>query len=270
MMRKINACYILVFVALLFSNNTFGKKKDVIVIHKPSVSLSEKEAILILPGLGDSKKGREKQLEFFGQLEYDLYIPNFIDRKSVDASLKKFKTFYHTHNLNQYKKIHVFSYILGTWVINKFILENGVLNISSIVYDRSPLQERAPIVLVENIPFIARLVKGKIVEDISKIDYPKIPKSAIKIGLLVESKATKLITRFKKETIQKGDVHWNNYDFNQERDDLIFTPLNHDQMYLHFEVIGQDILSFFKNGHFLLSSQRDWYGWDPFLKWDFN
>ena len=256
-----------IIILFLFSTHTsYAKKKDVIVIHNPEISPREKEAIIILPGLGDSKDGRKNQLAFFGDLEYDLFIPNFLDKESVDASLTKFTTFFNDKELGEYKKIHVFSYILGSWVMNKFILKNGPMNIASIVYDRSPIQERAPIVLVENIPLIARMMKGKIVRDISTIPYPTITQGDIKIGILVESTATKLMRHFEKEAKEKGPIEWTNLDFKQSSDDIIFTPLNHDDMYLHFEVVGNDIISFFKDGAFTKTAQRSWFNWNPFDK----
>lgn len=255
------------FIAFLFvlftCTLTFaGKKKDVIIIHQPDIPFSEKEAIIILPGLGDSKKGRKHQAAFFGNLEYDVYIPNYIDYNSVQGSVNNFSTFFEDHHLASYAKVHVFSYILGSWVINKFVNSNGIQNISSIIYDRSPIQEQAPILLVNNIPLIARLVKGRIVEDLSKTPYPIIQDSTVKIGIIIEGSATKLMRKFKKKA--RKIEHWNTYDFQQKADDEFFTTLNHDEMYIHFEVIGNDILSFMRSGHFTKDAQREWFNWDPF------
>jgi len=257
------------FIAFLFvlftCTHTFaGKKKDVIIIHHPEISFSEKEAIIILPGLGDSKKGRKHQADFFGNLEYDVYIPNYIDYNSVQGSLNNFTEFFEDNHLASYDKVHVFSYILGSWVINKFVNRNGIQNITSIIYDRSPIQEQAPLILVENIPLIARLVKGRIVEDLSKIPYPPISDSTVKIGIIIEGSATKLMRKFKKKA--RKIEHWNTYDFQQQADDKFFTELNHDEMYIHFEIIGNDILSFIRTGAFTTNAQREWFNWDPFKK----
>jgi len=45
------------------------------IICKDNTKLSkEKEAIVILPGFGDSKKGRDEQEKFFKEKGYDLFI----------------------------------------------------------------------------------------------------------------------------------------------------------------------------------------------------
>jgi len=49
-------------------------------------------------------------------------------------------------------------------------------------------------------------------------------------------------------------------------DDLIDTRLNHDELYTRFDVIGEDLLYFMKNGMFPKSARRDPYDWDVFEK----
>lgn len=244
-----------------------GKGSEVIIIHDATVARSEKEALIILPGLGDSKKGRRHQREFFNDPAYDLYIPEYSDRKSFAGTLEKFSQFFEDHNLGEYKKVHVFSYVLGSWIINLFINEHGTGNIRTIVYDRSPLQERAPKVIVERIPRIGKMIAGPLLKDFSLVSYPPISREGLKIGIIVESKATPLIRRFRKTAMSYGPIDWNNLDFKQEHDDLIFTRLNHDELYYSFDEIGNDILHFIKKGVFTDNARREPYEWDPFEKY---
>lgn len=243
------------------------QKPSVIVINDSTISRLEKEALIILPGLGDSKKGRKHQFNYFKNKGFDLFIPDYIDKISFDSTVNKFTQFYNEQHLEEYKKVHVFSYILGSWVVNTFINKNGIGNISTIIYDRSPLQERAPAIVVENIPRIGKLVSGEVIKELSGKPYPPIVKGGVKIGIIVESKATPLMRHFKKETIAKGIINWEELDFNQDHDDLIFTRLNHDEMYITFDEIGPDILHFLKKGRFKKDTRRKWFGWDPFLKY---
>ncbi len=254
----------IIFILLFFTcaYSFAGKKKDIIIIHDSTISICEKEAIIVLPGLGDSKKGRKCQADFLKSLEYDVFIPNYIDYNSVQGSLNNFSIFFEKHHLSKYKKIHVFSYILGSWVINLYINKYGTQNIQTIVYDRSPIQEQAPFILVQNIPFITRLIKGKIVEDLCQTPYPPISDTNVKIGIIIESSATKLMRRFKKKIKKIND--WNSYNFQQQASDKFFTELNHDEMYLHFKNVGNDILSFIRTGRFTTNAQREWFNWDPF------
>ena len=239
----------------------------IIIEHRPDIAKSEKEALLILPGFSDSKKRRKKQKAFFEKLDYDLYIPNYHSRKSFALTVANFQVFYEAEGLGDYKKVHVFSYIIGSWVINTFIQQNGRQNISTIIYDRSPLQERAPRIVVDKIPLIGELKKGKVLADFSKIPYPTLKQDSIKIGIIVESKATKLVKFFRKKMLSYGEVRWDAAYFQQNFDDLIYTPLNHSQMYSRFDIIGADIIHFLEYGQFQETTRRIPYEWDFFEKW---
>ena len=170
----------IIFLLLFFNNNSkanaesSNKTSEVIVIHSKNIPRSEKEALIILPGLGDSKKGRKQQKQYFENSEFDLFIPDFHDKKSYVGTVENFTQFYFNQKLAEYKKVHVFAYILGSWVINDFINEHGVFNIYSIIYDRSPLQERAPRVIQERIPRIGKMVAGNLLKDVSELKYTPI------------------------------------------------------------------------------------------------
>jgi hypothetical protein len=240
--------------------------KEVIVIHNKEIPLAEKEALIILPGLGDSKKGRNNQKLYFENVGYDLFIPDYIDKESFQATVKKFTQFFEDQKLNEYKKVHVFSYILGSWTINTFINNQGAQNISTIIYDRSPLQELAPRVISERIPRIGRMVSGDIIEDFSKINYPPIFNDEMHIGIIIESKATPLLRMFRKTVMSYGSIDWSNLDMSQSYDELIYTRLNHDEMYYSFDEIGEDILEFIKHSKFRATSRNIPFKWDPFEK----
>ena len=242
------------------------KTPEVIVINNPNTPRAEKEALLILPGLGDSKKGRKKQKAFFAQQGFDLFIPDYAVKQSYAATVENLATFYQTQNLGEYKKLHVFSYILGSWVINDFITKYGAQNISSIVYDRSPLQERAPRLAAEVIPRIAKMAMGELLLEFAEIPYSAIEQGDINIGIIVESKATKLIRMFRKKTLSYGPIDWQNLNFKQAHDDLIYTRLNHDEMYVTFDEIGPDIIEFLRTGKFLSEARRTPFTWDVFEK----
>ena len=54
-------------------------------------------------------------------------------------------------------------YIIGGYVLNKYIEENGKGNISTIIYDRSPTQERKPQTKLK-LHYI-KLIYGKVLKD---------------------------------------------------------------------------------------------------------
>ena len=259
--RKTILVFVLSFLFLLFQTTAQDK-----IYLQDSKDKSKKEAIVILPGFGDSKKGRQAQIDFFKEKGYDIYIPDYLDRKSVNNCIRNFTNFYYEKDLNNYFKLHFFTYILGSWVLNDFILENDSNKIATIVYDRSPLQERAPYVASTKIPLLTKIFIGKVVRDLSKIDYQPIPKGNIKIGLLIESKATPLIRKFKKTTLAMGEVYWSPDSLNQAYDDFTYTRLHHKEMYVRFDVVGDQILHFIRNGKFSEAARREMFDWDPFVK----
>ncbi len=238
-----------------------------IVIHHPEKSKGEKEAILIMSGFGDSNKGRKNQKAYFDSTGYDLYIPDFLSKKSFAQSYENFKQFYAFQKMEEYNKVHVLAYILGAWILNSYIIEEGKQNISTIVYDRSPLQERAPKVVNEKIPLLGRMVAGQVLEDLTLIDYPTIDTTGLKIGVIIESKASPLIRKFKKKTMSYGAIDWNNPDLNQIYHDKIYTRLHHDEMYVTFNEIGAEIMCFIRTAKFPDTARREAFDWDPFKKY---
>lgn len=271
----------LLFFALIFNLSSIAASNSIlewnqvnhqsgshiIVEHQPNIAKSEKEALLILPGFSDSKKKRKKQKAFFEKLGYDLYIPDYHSRTSFALIVANLEAFYEGEGLGEYKKVHVFSYIIGSWAINTFIEQNGQKNIKTIIYDRSPLQERAPEIVVKEIPLIGEIRKGKVLADFSKIPYPVMERDSINIGIIVESKATKLMKFFRKKIFGYGPIRWDATSFQQRFDDLIYTPLNHTQMYTRFDIIGPDIIHFLEHGQFRKATRRIPYTWDFFEKW---
>ena len=88
---------------IILSDHTYDVR-DIIVINQPEVEKENKEALLILPGFGDTQKRRKKQKKFFKNLNYDLYIPDYRHRKSFEETVNKLDQFYTKHELEKYEK----------------------------------------------------------------------------------------------------------------------------------------------------------------------
>ncbi|MDX2250237.1 MAG: hypothetical protein SF052_25875 [Bacteroidia bacterium] len=257
----------LFFLLSVFSSPLIARDDTRIWLAPGNSPKIEREVILVLPGLGDSRKGRNAQEKFFRDRGYDVYIPDFLDRHSFAESVKNLARFYDEQGLSEYKKVHVFCYILGAFALNEFLLSRDTHNIATIVYDRSPLQERAPYVVAEAIPGLGRLAVGNVVIDFSEVTYSPIVDTTLKIGIIVESKATRLIRIFKKTALQPGPISWDPADLNQSYRDIHFTRLNHDQMYYRFDVVGEEIFHFIQKAEFSDHSMDMAYTWNPFKPW---
>ncbi len=239
--------------------------RDVVVIINAAVKRGDKEALLILPGFGSKIHGSKHQKKYFSNKTYDLFIPTYIGRKSMAQTVGTLDAFINKHHLNDYKKIHVFGYIVGSWAINMWIKDNPNNNIATIIYDRSPLQERAPYVFVNSMRLVSNVLAGPIMDEFSTMPYPPLEKKNIRIGLLVENKATKLIRKYKDLTLSLGALRWDLAQFDQQYDDAFYTLLNHDELYKRFDIVGSEILHFIQNGQFSTLARRVPYEGDPFV-----
>jgi hypothetical protein len=255
----------LAFFLIFFFAINFLFSKNIVVIEDKNVPRNQKEAILILPGFGSKLNGTKAQRRFFAKKGYDLFIPDYLSRKSMAATLEKFDRFFEKQHLNEYRKIHVFSYLVGSWTINNWIEKHPENNIFTIIYDRSPLQERAPQVVVSESPLI-NFAAGPVLRDFSRMPYPVLQnKNGIRTGIIIESKATKYIKRHKKAALALGPVRWDFENLGQPADDFFYTWLDHDRMYKRFDVIGEEIFFFIKNGRFSENARRKPFEEDPFL-----
>ncbi len=264
-MLKIILYNFVVLVGFCFVHNLLMAQGR-IIIKNENIAKSEKEAILVLPGFGSKIFGTKSIFREFKDSGYDIFIPKYISRKSIECSVRNLESFMLKHELKKYKKLHVFSYIFGSWTINNWISKNGKNNIKTIVYDRSPLQERAPAVLLKDSPLLARILFGKVMKDFCDSKYLPVSDTSISVGILIETFSTKLIYKHRETAMQFGEFRFSPENFNQNYVDFCFVPLNHDEMYKDLEVFGPDVIHFIKNSVFTNTIKSNRVPKDPFSK----
>lgn len=249
-------------IALNSSYNSQGR----IFISQKNIPKENKEAILILPGFGSKIFGTKSICSYFKNKGYDLYIPKYISRKSVDKSVENLDRFILKNNMKEYQKLHVFAYIFGTWTINSWINKYGKCNISTIIYDRSPLQERAPAALIQDSPLLAKVLFGNVMKDFCNTPYKPVNDTNIVKGIFIENYATKLINKHKETVMSMGNVKFGINNLNQSVDDYCYIPLNHDEMYKKIDVFGQEVMNFIKFHSFSQEIKSKKYQLNPFIK----
>jgi hypothetical protein len=242
------------------------RKKEYVIIESADIPRSEKEALLIVPGFGARAEGVGDIAGYFGHKGYDVFIPSYISRDSLNECVTNLDQFIKDNKLGEYKKVHVFSYIIGSWTINRWIRKNPENNIATIVYDRSALQERAPYAITKDIPFFVRLLEGRIVAEFATIPYEPIVNDSTNIGLILESRATRLMRKHRKTAMELGPLDWSAAGRNQDCDDYLYTLNNHDEMYHDFEYVGKEIFAFIRTGRFTAEAKRVMPATDPFTK----
>lgn len=227
------------------------------------------EAIVILPGLGLNRDtpGHVKQFaESADRAGYEVYLADFQGRRSLDHGVEKLHAFLSEQKLERYDRVHVFAYILGGYTFNRFQQKYPIKNLGNVVYDRSPLQELAPIFASKGwLALPARIKIGPVVADLAATPYRAVPLSGSKVGLIVENRATRFIRARKDRALElAAPLSFDPGGLDQDYDAVIHVPFDHDEMYENFDAIGPELLHFFKHGSFTPHAAREPLDIDPF------
>ena len=253
------------FLSLLFFfvfASAFSQNHQ-IFIQDDSVEMSNRKAILVLHGLEGNKKSRKKIREAFECQGYDVLVPDYICGKSFDSSLTNFEQFVGDFNLKSYGELNVVCMIMGGYTFNTYLNAHPDFEINSIVFDRSPIQERAAKVVSTKIPLITKIVVGKVVFDIA--DYQFIPMNReVSTAFIIEFKANYFMRVFKKKTLKMGPLDFNPDNMNQPFDDYMYVPYSHTEMYYNMDKMSQAVIYFIKNGKFPVGVKQTPYTQNPF------
>ena len=251
-------------VVLVFSAQT-AHSRDVVKREKSNKAvIEEREAIVILSGFGSLYHSTRNQVKNFQGKGFDLFIPDYISRSSLEDCSENLEKFISKHKLKSYKKVHVFSYIIGGWTLNTYLKTHEWQNLSSIVYDRSPLQETLPGILSREKPTMSRVLFGKLIKELAETPYFPSTLKQCKVGLLIETKATKTLYHNKESFMKLPEVSYVVTDFQQQFSDYFYTYQSHDDLYVALEFPAPKIISFFKTGTFGSEVERVYQLRNPF------
>jgi hypothetical protein len=229
-------------------------------------SIQKEQALLILPGFGSKILGTRALKQFFKQSDMPFYIPRYISRKSIRLSINSLERYYQNKGLGEYKQLHVLSYIVGSWTLNQWIADYGKRNIKTIIYDRSPFQERAPLILLKDMSLVNALVFGKITRDFVNTPYPVLNDTSIVKGVFIETYATNVVRKHKETAMEQGPLSWDVVNLKQPVNDFTYLPLNHDQMYTKPQAFGNEVFYFIEHGHFSQAFKHNTPVQNPFIK----
>ncbi len=242
---------LLFFIFVYLNSSSFAK--DYVQIDN-NKSKSEKSLLLILPGLGSFQHGVKKIGKYYSNRGYDIVIPDYLSKKGIENSLDKLNSILDKYKVTEYSEVNVLCYIAGSWTFNRWLTSNKLDNLKSIVYDRSPLQERVPCALRKDLPFLSKLIIGNIIIDMCQLPYVEFENpNGIPVGLVIESRPTKLFMKHIESAMETGEIVWDPNVFGQTFKDYTYIELNHDDLYKEFDFAGQEILYFFKNKKFSIN-----------------
>ena len=264
-MGKEIKCFLLIAVATLLLPISLPAKHLMHVdADRPA---DEKTALLIMNGFGGSKRACKEQLAFWKEQGMDVFIPEVLLRSSLAASSEAMDLFMSTYHLEAYSEVKVICYIAGAFLLHTHLETNDLPNMTSIVYDRSPMQERAPQAVIERIPILGMLSKGRVLEDLSQVEWPMPPIDVtIRKGLMIENRATALMRFLEAECRAMGPLNFDWKSMDPDADDAFHVALDHDMMYRRWDLLGEAVIQFFETGNFPKGLPRSRIVVDPFDK----
>jgi len=222
-------------------------------------SRPNEEALLILPGFGYGRAGA-RALESLAPTIHregiDLYVADYLTRGGLAGSRTKLERFIRDNRLERYRRVHVFAFIAGAWTVNPLIEEGKLPNLGRVIYDRSPFQERAPAIAVDQLRMLAWLRYGSTIFDLSRTAYAPAAAPGVHVALVVESVPTTFIKRHEKAARALGPFAFECGAFNQRFDDCGYVELSHDDLYKRFAELWPELLSFIRTGHFTAAINR--------------
>ena len=226
---------------------------------KTSPAPPASEALIVLPGFGYSRSG-ERALKALAPTMaaagLDLYVPDYVSRKGLFDSRQRLVRFLQDARLERYDRVHVFAFIAGGWTLNRIVDDYPLSNLTSVIYDRSPYQERAPRIAQERLPILTWFRYGSAVSDIARAFYIPFLTSKVRVGLMVETKPTGFVRRFAKAADRKGPYQFACDAFAQPHDDCMYVALNHTELYTHFAELWPDVQAFIQGSRFTSTANR--------------
>ena len=230
-------------------------------IVKPSTSLAPPatDAVLVLPGFGyggDGEATLRSLAPAMARDGMDLFVPAYLSRGGLADGRAKLQRFIRDQRLERYQRLHVFAFIAGGWTFNPLVEMDRPPNLATVVYDRSPYQERAPRIADEELHFLTWVRYGRPVFDVARTPYAPLSTPGVKVGLVVETAPTKFVKKHEKTARSYGPFRFECEAFLQRHDDCIYVPLNHDELYVRFADVWPELLAFIRSGRFTAAATR--------------
>ncbi len=219
-----------------------------------------KEAILLFGGIFGTSYNMNKIKKYFENIcGYDVYRIDFLTRKSWDDCMKNITDGIEKIPLDSYDKINIFCHIFGGRILLEYFKDHKINNLSSIVFDKGPIQEELALAIIkQNGEGLILMSGGKSLVEFSYKPHSDVPLNLenVKIGMLIETKPI-FICYFFKKTIKEGKPSFKPEDNLTKFDDYCYVPFNHRQMYNKYKIFGPEVIYFFQNGNFSGKANRN-------------
>lgn len=231
----------------------------VVVGPSPSLPKAGRDALLILPGFGYGRAGEDALRSLAASITregFDFYLPTYVSRSGLVASRANLERFIREHRLEQYDRLHVFAFIAGGWTFNPLMETQRLPNLATVIYDRSPFQERAPRIANEKLHFLTWVRYGSPVFDVARTPYVPLNAPTVKVALVVETTPTSFIEKHKETARGYGPFRFECDTFLQRHDDCMYVSMNHDELYTRFAELWPELREFIRTGRFTSAANR--------------
>ena len=230
-------------------------------VIRPALSPSKPkgDALLVLTGFGygsSAEKAIHSLAASTAREGVDLYVPPYVTRTGLATSRAKLERYIRENRLDRYERLHVFAFLAGAWTFNPLVERHHLPNLVSVIYDRSPFQERAPRIAVDKLPLLAWVRYGSTVFDVAREPYPALTSPDVKVALMVESTPTSFIKRHDEAARQLGPFAFACGSLGQRYDDCLYLPMNHNELYARFTEVWPELLTFIRTGGFSGAANR--------------
>ena len=121
----------------------------------------------------------------------DVFIPDVLKRKSLAASSDAMREFMVEYAISEYREVKAICFIAGAFLLHTELAAHPLPNLTAVIYDRSPTQERAPQAVANEMPVAGWLAMGPVLKDLAEATWPAPPNAP---GLLkgLDRKSTRL------------------------------------------------------------------------------
>jgi hypothetical protein len=229
------------------------------IVRPTAPSKPSTDALLVLPGFGYSRAGERAFRSLAPSMAaegVDLYLPTFVSRSGLEESRERLRRFIREHRLGRYDRVHVFAFIAGGWTFNPLVETGALPNLSTVVYDRSPYQERAPTVALEKLRFLTWVKYGSVVFDVARTPYAPLTAPGVRVGLVVETVPTSFIRRYATSARGQGPYHFECDAFRQRFDDCLYAAMNHNELYVRFAEVWPEVRACIRTGRVTALANR--------------
>ena len=225
---------VVIRVATLVACGAVTGCADTLVRPAPGPVPRPSEALLILPGFGYGSEGERVLTSLAASMTAEglsVYVPIYISRHGLEHGRERLRAFMREERFDPRR------------------LEDQP-NLATVIYDRSPLQERAPQIAVDDLPLLAWLRYGSSVFQVARTEYPPLTAPHVRVGLMVETRPTSFVRGHASTARRYGAPDFDCHSMRQRYDDCLYLPMSHDEVYLRFADIWPEIRRFTRTGRF--------------------